>query len=228
MLAITDTPYHTGVKISGDYFDLDRLDQALHRVIGNEDKHDNYKEARKRILGISSEIRHAAQGDRNIEMVFNGLQGHVKKQHGFIAPDKNIYFSVEILWPEILFASIALKDFIRIHKKELKNPEWDFHLHTASHFQALVLDCLHGQTQEEEFQAILEAFSNALPVEDYAIQYIDFLNLKYINAAKQQREKMLPAIAEKIAVQDRDYLSFRQQFPAAAPIQADYPENFSW
>ncbi|WKA54327.1 DUF6904 family protein [Planococcus shixiaomingii] len=238
MLTITNTPNSTGVKISGDYFDLDGLNQAIYQIIGDEEKYYDYAGARMRILGISFEIRHAAQGDRNIEKVFNGLHDHVKKQHGFIAPDKNIYFSVEILWPEILFTALALKDYVRLHRKESKNPEWDIHLHTVSHFQALVLDCLHGQVQEEEFQTILKAFSNTLPVEDYAIQYIDFLNLKYIGMTKAQREKTLPIVAVKIAMQDQDYLSFRQEVLAAAnpakksiheiSIQAEYPETIMW
>ena len=236
MLTITNTPNTAGVKISGDYFDLDRLNQAIYHVIGDEEKYYDYAGARMRILSISYEIRHAAQGDRNIESVFNGLHEHIKKQHEFIAPDKNIYFSVEVLWPEILFAALALKDFVRMHRKELENPEWDLHIHTISDFQALILDCLHGQIKEEEFQAIMQAFSNAAPLEEYAVQYIDFLNLKYIDLTKPQREKILPTIAAKVAVQDQDYLSFRQQvLTAATPakkaiheisIQAEYPENF--
>lgn len=238
MLTITNTPHYTGVKISGDYFDLDSLTQSIYQVIGSEEKYYNYAGARIRILGVSYEIRQAAQGGRNIESVFNGLHEKVKKQHNFIAPDKNVYFSVEILWPEILFTSLALRDFVRMHRNQAQNPEWDFHLHTITHFQALILDCLRGRVSEKDYQTILRAFSEASPAEEYAIQYIDFLNLQYIGMAESQREKTLPALALKIALKDQDYLSFRQQVLAAAnplkkaihevPIQADYPKNITW
>lgn len=238
MLTVTNTPNHTGVKISGDYFDLDRLNQAIYQVIGDENKYYDYEGARNRLLGISYEIRHAAQGERNIERVFNGLLDHVKKNQGYIAPDKNIYYSVETLWPEVLFSILALKDFIRLYKEEAKNPEWDIHIPVLMNFQALVLDCLHGQVKEEEFQIILQTFSTTSSIEEYAIQYIDFLNLNYIGLAKPQREKALPAVAVKIASMDQDYLSFRQQVLAAAapskqaiheiPLQADYPKTIIW
>ncbi len=75
-------------------------------------------------------------------------------------------------------------------------------------------------------------------MEDYAIQYIDFLNLQYIDMPALQREKILPAIAAKIAAKDQDYLSFRKQVLNVAnpakkaiheiPFQADYPETIEW
>ncbi|MDN7245063.1 DUF6904 family protein [Planococcus sp. 1R117A] len=238
MLTMTNTPNHTGVKISGDYFDLDELNQAFYHVIGDENKYYDYAGARTRILGISYEIRHAAQGDRNVESVFNGLHDHMKKQHSFIAPDKNIYFSTEVLWPEVLYAAIALKDFVRLHREDAKFPDWDVHLHVIARFQSLVLDCLHGQVPEEEYQQILKAFQQAVPGEEYAIQYIDFLNIKYIDMPKKQREKSLGVIALKIAMQDKDYVAFRNQVLAAATpnkvpiheirLQTEYPEEIEW
>lgn len=238
MLSLRNTPNHAGVKISGDYFDLDALNKAIYHVIGNEKKYHNYAGSRNRLLGIAYEIRHAAQGDRNIDPVFNGLTEHTKKQHSFIAPDKNIYFSVEILWPEMLYAIVALNDFMRLHKKDTEFPEWDPEIHFIRSFQALVLDCLHGQVPEEQYKLILKSFSQTPTVKDYAIQYIDFLNLKYIDMHKQQRENSLAAVAVKIAVQDNDYQAFRQQVLAAAnpakksiheiQFKAEYPEEIDW
>lgn len=238
MLTIRNTPNHAGVKISGDYFDLDGLNKAIYHVIGDENKYHNYAGSRNRLLGIAYETRHAAQGDRNIEPVFNGLTEHTKKQHSFIAPDKNIYFSVEVLWPEILYATVALNDFVRLHREDVEFPDWDPELHLIRHFQSLVLDCLHGQVPEEQYQLILKSFSQTPTVSDYAIQYIDFLNLKFIDMPKQQRENSLAAVAVKIAVQDNDYQAFRQQVLAAANpakkaiheihFKAEYPQEIDW
>lgn len=238
MLTMKSTPNHTGVKISGDYFDLDELNQAIYRVIGQEDQYYGYEGSRLRILSISYEIRHAAQGDRNVDFVFNGLHEHTMKQHKFIAPDKNIYFSVEVLWPELLYAAIALKDFVKLYQQDKNSPLWDVHLPVIFRFQSLILDCLQGHIPKEEFELIVQAFNQPVTVNDYAIQYVDLLNLKYIGMTKQQREQSLSTIAMKLATQDQDYTAFRNQVLAAATphkkpiheiaVQAEYPEDFEW
>lgn len=238
MLTMSNTPNHTGVKISGDFFDLDELNQAIYQVIGEEGKYYHYEGLRMRLLGISYDIRHAAQGDRNIETVFNGLHDHMKKQLGFIAPDKNIYYSTEVLWPELLFAAIALKDFVKMYSQEVKFPEWDIHLPVIKKFQSLVFDCVHGHVTEEEYQTILQALETPATFSDYAVQFVDYLNLKYIDMTKEQREKNLSVIALKLASQDSDYEAFRKQVMAAAEpskkpiheirIQAEYPEEIEW
>lgn len=237
MLTMTNTPNHTGVKISGDYFDLDDLNQAFYKVIGKEEQYHGYEGSRRRLLGISYEIRHAAQGDRNVEFVFNGLHDHTMKQHGFIAPDKNIYYSVEILWPELIYAAIAMKDFVSLYQKQASKSVWDIHLPVIYRFQALVLDCLQGHIPDEEYQTIIKGFDQPVTVDDYAIQYVDLMNLKYIGMTKQQREKSLSTIALKLAVQDKDYQAFRQQVMTATTgkkriheidISAEYPEEIDW
>lgn len=238
MLTMKSTPNHTGVKISGDYFDLDELNQAFYKVIGKEDQYHGYEGSRRRILGISYEIRHAAQGDRNVDFVFNGLHEHTMKQHGFIAPDKNIYFSAEILWPELIYAAIALKDFVSLYQKRVSQSIWDVHLPVIYRFQSLVLDCLQGHVPDEENETILKGFNQPVTVDDYAIQYVDLMNLKYIGMTKEQREKSLSTIAMKLAVQDNDYQAFRKQVLSAATpgkkqiheieVSAKYPEDFEW
>lgn len=238
MLTITATPNQTGVKVSGDYFDLDELNQALYKVLGPEGKYMGYEGSRMRILGVSYEIRHAAQGDRNIEFIFNGLNEHVKKHKGMIAPDKNIYYSTEVLWPEIIYTAIALKDFIQLHLKEAGGTQWDPLLHVIARFQAVVLECLQGHVPEEEYKKVLEAFQAAPTVHDYATQYVDFLNLRYLDMTKDQREKNLGAIAFRLAVHDQDYMAFRKQVMAAAEpskksiheiaINLEYPEQIEW
>lgn len=238
MLTMTSTPNHTGVKISGDYFDLDELNQAFYKVIGKEDQYLGYEGSRIRILGISYEIRHAAQGDRNVDFVFNGLLEHTMKENGFIAPDKNIYFSTEVLWPEVIYAAIALKDFVSLYQKRAAHSVWDIHLPVIYRFQSLVLDCLQGHIPDDHYETVLKAFNEPSTVDDYAVQYVDLLNLKYIGMTKQRREESLSTIALKLAVQDKDYQAFRQQVLGAATpskkliheieISAEYPEDFEW
>ena len=91
---------------------------------------------------------------------------------------------------------------------------------------------------DEEYQTILKGFNQLATVDDYAIQYVDLMNLKYIGMTKQQREQSLSTLVLKLAVQDKDYQAFRQQVMSAATpgkkqiheidISAEYPEDFEW
>lgn len=238
MLSVISTPNHTGVKISGDYFDLEELNQSIYKIIGDEGKYFGFEGGRKRILSVAYRIRQAAQGDQNIEFVFNALHEQIKKKHGFIAPNKNIYYSTEILWPEILFTAFALKNFVQFYSKETASSRWDLHFHTVMKFQSLILDCLRGHTSEEAFNIIQQAFDTTASTEDYAIQYIDLLNVRYIGLTAAQRLESLPAISLKIFRQDQDYINLRNQILQAAssskkaihdvPLSIRYPEEIEW
>ncbi|HSO59103.1 MAG TPA: hypothetical protein VLQ66_12885, partial [Paenisporosarcina sp.] len=40
------------------------------------------------------------------------------KQQEIVGSEKNIYYSVEVLWPELIFTVIALNDFVRLYSKK--------------------------------------------------------------------------------------------------------------
>ena len=92
---------------------------------------------------------------------------------------------------------------------------------------------------KEEFDAFMKILgSKETNVQEYAIQFVDMLNLTYIDSTKEQREKSLGTIALKLAVQDKDYMSFKNQVITNAnktksdihelPITKKYPEEFEW
>src|SRR5690606_39710985 len=55
------------------------------------------------------------KGEYNVEFVANGVHRGIAMKQDLLAPEKNVYFSVEILWPELIFMTIALNDFIELH-----------------------------------------------------------------------------------------------------------------
>lgn len=65
MLAIKTTEKLTGVTVSGTYWDLNALYDALSNVIGEEGSYHEYEACWLRVLGLCYDIRHAYQGDRN-------------------------------------------------------------------------------------------------------------------------------------------------------------------
>ena len=239
MISITHTENLTGARINGDYWDLNELNQAFYAVIGDENKYYDWEGSRQRILGISYEVHHALQGERNLDYVNNGLTKETMKQNGVVASEKNIYYSVDVLWPELIFTSIALNDFIRLYMKAHTHPSLDIHITTIRKFQSSIGEALQSVMSKEEHDRFMKILSsNETNVQEYAIQFVDMLNLAYIDSTKENREKNLGTIALKLAIQDKDYAAFRDQVLMSAnktksdihdmAITKKYPEDFEW
>ena len=141
MLSLQSTELLTGIRISGDFWDLDELVTSLHHIVGDDNRYYDFQGARLRILSVCHNIREATKGERNIELIANALNKGMMKKHQIIAPDKNIYYSVEILWPEILFIAIAINDFIRLHEERFDNTGWNIHIAVSRQFQAKIAKC---------------------------------------------------------------------------------------
>jgi hypothetical protein len=239
MLSITQTENLTGAIISGDYWDLNEINQAFYAVVGDENKYYDWEGSRQRVLGISYEIRQAIQGDRSVDFVSNGLTKESMKHHELVTLEKNIYYSVEVLWPELLFTTIALNDFSRLYAKEHTHPSLDVHIATIRKFQSAVGEALQTILTKNDHSQFMTLLSrNETNVQEYAIQYVDMLNLHYINSSKEQRRNNLGTIALKLAVQDKEYEAFRNQVIHSAnktksdihdmSITKKYPEEIEW
>ena len=239
MLSITHTENLTGAIVSGDYWDFDELNHAIYKVIGEEGKYYDLEGSRARVLKVCHDFRQAYLGDRNIEFVKNGLHKDSMKKHDLVAPEKNIYFTVEILWPELIFAVIALNDFIKLYQKNHSFPLIDPHVTAIRKFQSAVGVSLSELIDEEQFQDFMKLINNQLTnVHKYAIQFVDVLNINYIKMTKEQREKSLGTYALKLAVQDNEYEAFRNQVIKSASVSKSsihdlaltvpYPKNIEW
>lgn len=235
MLALKNTENMTGALISGDYWDLDELCTAIYQLTGEEGRYLDWQGARMRLLGVSYELRHAYQGDRHIDTVANGLHKEVMKAHDFVASENNIYYSTEILWPELVFSFIAINDFIKLHKKYEKKTDYDVSIVTARKFQSIIADGLKENMPEADYQTILTTNTN---VEEYAIQYIDMLNLTYIEMTKEQRIQSFPSIAKNIVLENNEYAAVKRKVMSEAnssksaihqlKFNLEYPENIEW
>lgn len=239
MLSITQTENLTGAKISGDYWDLDEINQSFYTVVGDENNYYDWEGSRKRVLGVSYEIRQAIQGGRRVDFVSNGLTKDSMKNNDIVTSGKNIYYSVEVLWPELIFTSIALNDFARLYAKEHTHPSLDVHIATVRKFQSAVGEALQTiLTKNEHTQFMILLSRSETNVQEYAIQFVDMLNLHYINSTKEQRQKNLGSIALKLAVQDKEYEAFRNQVILSAnktksdihdmSITQKYPVEIEW
>jgi hypothetical protein len=239
MLSITHTENFTGALISGDFWDLDEFNHAIYMVIGDENKYYDWEGSRKRILSVLIEIKNASKANRHVSFVGNGLNKETMKLHEIVGSEKNIYFSVQILWPELIFTVIALNDFVHLYSNKHNYAALDVYVTSIRKFQSVVGEALQSVMSKEQHDQFMNLLSeNKTNVQEYAIQFVDVLNLNHINSTKEQREKSLGMIALKLAIQDKDYHVFQNQVLKSAnetksdihdlSITKDYPKEIEW
>lgn len=239
MLTIQPTDMLTGVQLSGDYWDLDSLVTAIYELIGEEDHYLDFQGARSRIVGVCVDIRKATKGEKHIEFVGNGIHKELEKKNQMLAPKKNIYFAVDILMPEILFTAIALNDFITLYEENIDNSKWNFTVTAVRQFQAAVADLLETLIEPQHYHVFLELLHTKYPVFlRYATQYVDVLNLEYLQLTRDERKLHLAAYALRLLKEDESYLEMKHQLLGVANISKHeihelevnlkYPEHIEW
>ena len=119
---------------------------------------------------------------------------------------------------------------------------WDETIATIRIFQAEFIKCVKGTLTDATFARWMNVMNgDYICIEDIAGQYVDLLNIKYINMAKEKRLKNLSSIAKRIAEfrHDNDYKEIkdvvmeaareRRCEPGAIRLQGiEYPEDFEW
>lgn len=256
MITIKNTENLAGVTISGDYNDLSSLVEAFYDITidENSEKYRGYIDISTRVLGLCYDIRHAYQGDREVELTDNNMTEEKMKWHSVIAPKCNVYYSCNYLYPEMFFVMIALNDLVKLRIRNLakvkyiysealdKKIIWDETIAVIRIFQAEFAKCVKDTFTGNTFVRWLNVMnSDYIDIEDFTIQYIDLLNIKYINMTKERRHKSLFSTARRIAefYYDNDYKEMKKVVAEAArergcdpgSIQLkgiEYPGNFEW
>jgi hypothetical protein len=256
MIRVENTPNLTGVKISGDYIDLDELVQAFYIICASdyESKHTRYNDMSTRVLGLCYDIRHAFQGDREISLVENGMDEGKMKWHSIKAPRNNVYYSCNCLYPEMFYIMIALNSLIELRIRILtkkryvfteafdKNVIWDKSIAQMRILQAAFAECLKETVSEGTFSRLLNSLNSKYSnIEMLTHQYIDHLNIRYVSMTKEKRLKNLGSFArrianfeyddehEKISMTVRDAAKLFDCMPGEIKIKGlDYPEEIEW
>lgn len=249
MIFVTNTPNNAGAAIHGDFKDFETLREALYSIVGDDDDFPGFSPSRTRVLGICYDLRHATMGDRNIEFVDNGMDEYKMKNLATIAPDKNAYFVINTLWPEMLFVMMALNDFIRLYvKKHVKSSYreildfhviWDNNISQVRMLQSAVCNCLRETVSEASFTRIIHLLNKDYTwLEGYAEQYVDFLNIKFLEMDKDTRLKRIPTIAKRLSEEGTEYRMIKDEVYHAAiknncqiddiRLSMEYPENIDW
>ncbi|GAB6179029.1 hypothetical protein JCM14036_03480 [Desulfotomaculum defluvii] len=249
MLYAKNTPNNTGVAIYGDFMDFEALYDQLHEIVGDEGVYPSYDTARIRVLGVCYDLRHAMMGDREIEFIDNGMDQDKMRRLSTITSDKNIYLVINVLWPEMLFVLMALNDFVLLHaRKQAKNTYtvmrhhkniWDNSIAQVRFFQAAVAKCLKETVSEASYTRMINLMTKDYTwFDNYMTQYLDLLNLKFIEMDKEKRLKSIPTMAKRLVEKGKEYINLKEDLEEAAKLhncsvknlrlKKDYPENIEW
>ena len=201
MLKVELTENYGGVKISGDWDDLNNLYDSILYFIKNDPS--NLKEAimQNHLFGFLYDLRHAHQGDREFELVDNGLQEFKRAWFGIKKKDvtnNNIYFSFNYLFTDLILDMILIKFFTNnIDKKE--NDIYNPSINMVNYFYSLVLNSLENFLTEKRFNKVKKGIMNAFVYEKlYISQWFERASIDYIKMNKKQREKEFMHIMDRI------------------------------
>jgi hypothetical protein len=146
-------------------------------------------------------------------------------------------------------SSFATNDLIRLYsKKQAKSAPfplldkknlWDEHIAHARLFQSLI-NCLQGVVTESSFKRMLNLMHKDYPWTDgYATQYLDMLNIRYLNIEiKEERAKSLSSTVKRMVEKGKEYQGIEREVRQMATshncsmediiLSWDYPDEIDW
>ncbi len=251
MIFAKNTPNNTGIAIYGDFIDFENLYEALHKVVGEENEFVGHYSARIRVLGVCYDIRHALMGDREYEFIDNGLDEDKKRRMEVLAPDKNMYLKIYVLWPEMLFVMIALNRFLELYANKLAKTKYSINLYAEAKviwdstvaqvrmLQSAVTECLKETISETASTRLLNVMNGRyVYTARYITQYLDVLNVRFINMDNEKRLKNITILAKRIVEHDKEYRALEADLKEEARrrncsvndlrLAIDYPEEIEW
>ncbi len=251
MIFIRNTPNNAGVAIYGDYNDFEGLYEALHDVVGDEGEYAHYEGARLRILGVCYDLRHALMGDRDYEFVENGMDEDKRRRMSVLAPDCNLYLVINVLWPEMLFVTMALNVFLEVYA--LKQVEtsgsgelfddkkviWDKNIAQVRILQAQLAEALQDTVSKNAYTRIYNLLNeHHITIIEYITQYLDILNIRFLKMNNEKRLKNVSICAKRIATPNEEYFFLKYQLRKEVDrlncrvedlrVKLDYPEDLVW
>lgn len=256
MLTIHPTKNLIGVTIRGDYNDLSELVDSIHRMTGSlEEEPRFYYGVKIRLLGLCYDVRHAYMGDRDIVLEENGMSPEIMKWHNRITPSQNVYYSVNVLFPEAIFvAASAPRLYLlgdRYYGMRGKDPEEadepaflyaDF-IRDQANLEVLcagIWQALGEVIGDEELEKIVRLMerTNESYI-DYVTHYIDRCNLELIKTEVEKRKDKLRNITKRIIQKPKTYKNMERDLRFWAKEYKtsiydlddpalEYPEDIDW
>ena len=258
MLRIKPTKNLIGVTVEGDYDTLSDLVYSIYNLTCSEDPEldpeDPHFAVKNRLLGICYDLRHAYQGDRQVFLEDNGMNRDKMKWHELITPEQNVYYRVNLLFPEVVFAACAVPrlypmagEHYGVVRKGIMGdlppiPYADFYRDKANLnvFFAGVWQALGEAIGHEDVAKILRMYEREHEYYvGYIPQFLDKCNMDLLYCDSEKRKDKLKRIARSIVRKPKAYEKMRDEIWYWAmqydtsiynirDPRVEYPDEIEW
>jgi hypothetical protein len=263
MIRVTNTPNLAGVTISGDFEDLHALVEAIYQVTVSDFDEDLNKNSRRylnislRVLGLAYDVRHAAQGDREIFTEANGLPEwyiEAAEDSGRSLPQANLRYACNVLYPETILVTMALNDLVKFRMRRLAKGRHGFEApldKAVVNDRAITVVRLLQSAFAEAIGAVLSkpsltrwrniVYDRITEVVSITHPFVDAWNLRYLGMNREARAKKLVTITKRFAEHrsDRENLEYRHAIDEAVEERGwterdirfdglEYPAEIEW
>lgn len=255
MLKTKSTEHLMGITIQGDYQDFSDLVESIYNITGLEDDpNELYYGVKNRLLGLCYDIRHAYMGDRDIILEGNGMSKDLMKWHNMITPTENVYYSVNVVFPEAIFIAAAVPRIYYLSSRyygikgqradmELPPIPYASYVRDKANLDVLcagIWQALGEAIGDDELEKILYILQrNDERYIRYVTQYIDRCNVELYKTAVDKRKDKLRNIAKRIVKKPQAYYKMEEDFRYWArkyntniyelqDPRIDYPEEIEW
>jgi hypothetical protein len=255
MITAKPTKHLSGITLRGDYQDFTHFVDAVYDMTCEfeSDFRDMYYGIDNMLLSICYDVRHAYMGDREIVLVENGINDEIIRAHRVIAPRKNLYYSVNLLFPQAIFVAAAMPTIIdharslQLRKKkdetEPPRPSYrDFLLDQAALFSFAdsVFAALAEVIGDDAVEKLKKTLSyGQIRFEWYVTQYIEKCNLDLLKTVQEKRVQKLKSLTNSMLKKTTPYQKMESEVRDAAiyyncsiyEIQyrrLEYPEEIEW
>ena len=255
------TPHLLGIEVLGDYDELNRLYDSVWELVGydyDSDSRVSMREAimRERLLSLCYDLRHAYMGSRNVRMEENGMTREQSEWLGIsLPPLNNLYYSVEILYPEAMYEVMALGHLIDARRAQLVKKSsfspydaddprvlFDPACAMAAYYQSLVLEAVRKAVSANTFSRIRKQVAAGIVIVPTMYpQWMDQLNCDWCRFSADKRKSKLSTTVRDISdfLNNQEYLNMmygidsymRETGAVLANVRlgdVEYPEDYVW
>lgn len=248
MIDIKVTENYGGIEVKGDYADFEQLYDSIFEIIGDEEDYPTLEKFRIQILAFCYDLRHAKQGNREIELVENNMNDEIMKWHSIITPINNVYYKFKYILTQAIFVVYALNIFIDNYKyKKYKSSYYtkvvyDEVVNIVQEFQSKVIKSIVQLLSEKNKKTFLKLFyDREFGTNRLVHQYLELIDCRYLAKNKENRLKGLVNTTKRVIRywEYQEYIDLEQELiEYAEENQCDidniiidgteYPEEIDW
>ena len=248
MLDIKVTENYGGIEVKGDYADFEQLYDSIFEIIGDEEDYPTLEKFRIQILAFCYDLIHAKQGNREIELVENNMNGEIMKWHSIITSINNVYYKFKYILTQAIFVVYSLNIFIDNYKyKKYKSSYYtkvvyDEAVNIVQEFQSKVIKAIVQILSEKNKKIFLKLFyDREFGTSRLVHQYLELIDCRYLAKNKEDRLKGLVNTTKRVIRywEYQEYIDLEQELiEYAEENQCDidniiidgteYPEEIDW